>query len=64
MPAPQPEPREPVYSPAIGDLTVPGVVVELDPDDAWTLGSPPLDSRTRRAMRFASSMSSESRLML
>lgn len=39
MPAPQPEPREPVYSPAIGDLTVPGVVVELDPDEAEANGA-------------------------
>ena len=30
---------------------------------AWTLGSPPPDSRTRRAIRFASSTSSVSRLM-
>ena len=30
---------------------------------AWTAGRPPPDSRTRRAIRFASSTSSESRLM-
>ncbi len=39
MPAQHPEPRKPVYSPAIEDLTVPGVVVELDPDEAEANGA-------------------------
>lgn len=34
-----PEPRSPVYSPAIDDMTTPGVVVEVDPDQADELGA-------------------------
>lgn len=39
MLAQQPEPRKPVYSTSIGDLTVPGVVVELEPDEAEANGA-------------------------
>lgn len=36
---PAPEPRSPIYSPAIDDVTTPGVVVEVDPDQADELGA-------------------------
>lgn len=39
MPETEQQPSIPVFSPAIDDLTTPGVMVEVDPDDAEAMGA-------------------------
>jgi hypothetical protein len=39
MPGQEQPAREATYSPAIEDMTTPGVVVDVDPDDAEAMGA-------------------------
>lgn len=39
MPAPEQPPRDPVFSPAVEDMTTPGVMVDVDPDEAEAMGA-------------------------
>ncbi|MGH3710347.1 MAG: hypothetical protein ACRDRQ_20075 [Pseudonocardiaceae bacterium] len=42
----RPVPSSPIYSQSIEDVDLPGVVVEVDPDDAEEMGAFPEDALT------------------
>lgn len=39
MPETEQQPHSPVFSPALDDVMTPGVIVEVDPDDAEEMGA-------------------------
>lgn len=44
----QQQPHSPVFSPAIEDAMTPGVIVDVDPDDAEAMGAFQDDALTER----------------